>query len=269
MNTLTLNNGIQIPLIGCGTNTYGKENHAYQGAITGDTTEIESALATGYTLFDTAISYRNETVLADGIRKAGVDRSKLFITTKIPGDPAYVGTDDLVHQNVTNSLKALNTSVIDLYLIHRPWDDLTDVIRVWRALEDEVKSGRLRSIGVSNFNNDQLQYLLDHTTIKPAVNQIESHLGKWNDDQIAFGQAHGVAIEAWSPLKGVSEDANAVLSSIGSVYGKSWAQVLLRYQIERHVIVIPKSHDAQRQRDNLSVFDFKLSESDRLRIQTL
>lgn len=269
MNTLTLNNGIQIPIIGCGTNTYGKENRAYQGPITGDTTEIESALTAGYTLFDTAIAYRNEAVLAKGIRKAGVDRSTLFLTSKIPGDPAFIGTDDLVHEHVTNSLKALNTSVIDLYLIHRPWEDLDDVVRVWKALEAEVKQGRLKSIGVSNFTNDQLAYLLDHVTIKPVVNQIESHPGKWNNDQITFGQAHGVAIEAWSPLKGVSDEAKAILTSIGSAYGKSWAQVLLRYQIERHVIVIPKSHDPQRQRDNLAIFDFTLSDSDRQCIQAL
>lgn len=269
MNTLTLNNGITIPILGCGTNTYGKANHTYQGEITGDTTEIESALAAGYTLFDTAIAYRNEAVVAQGIQNAGVDRSTLFLTSKIPGDPAFVGTDERVHHHVSESLKALNTSVIDLYLIHRPWDDLEDVLRVWKALEAEVTKGRIRSIGVSNFNNDQLQFLLDHATLKPAVNQIESHPGKWNDDQIAFGQANGVAIEAWSPLIGVSEDAKATLSAIGSVYGKSWAQVLLRYQIERNVIVIPKSHDPQRQRDNMNVFDFSLSDNDRRRIQAL
>ena len=269
MNTLTLNNGIRIPIIGCGTNTYGKENRAYQGAINNDTTEIESALAAGYTLFDTAIAYRNEAVLAAGIAKAGVDRSSLFLTSKIPGDPAYVGTNDLVRQHVTASLNALNTSYIDLYLIHRPWEDLDDMVRVWKVLEEEVRQGRLLSIGVSNFNNEQLGHLLKHATIKPAVNQIESHPGKWNDDQIDFGQAHGVAIEAWSPLKGLSEDAKAVLSAIGENYGKSWAQVLLRYQIERQVIVIPKSHDAQRQRNNLTVFDFELSPTDRQRIQTL
>lgn len=269
MNTLTLNNGIRIPLIGCGTNTYGKENKAYQGTINNDTTEIESALAAGYTLFDTAIAYRNEAVLAAGIAKAGVDRSQLFLTSKIPGDPAYVGTNDLVHHHVTASLNALNTTYIDLYLIHRPWEDLDDIVRVWKALEEEVRQGRLRSIGVSNFNNDQLGYLLKHATIKPAVNQIESHPGKWNDDQIAFGQAQGIAIEAWSPLKGLSDDTKTVLSTIGSAYRKSWAQVLLRYQIERHVIVIPKSHDAQRQRDNLDIFDFQLSKFDRQRIQAL
>ena len=269
MKTITLNNGQVIPLIGCGTNTYGKENRAYQGAITNNTTEIESALAAGYTLFDTAIAYRNEAVLALGIAKANRDRSSLFVTSKIPGDPTYVGTDDLVHQYVSASLNALNTSYLDLYLIHRPWEDLQDVVRVWKALEDEVRQGRLLSIGVSNFNNAQLGYLLDHVTIKPVVNQIESHPGKWNEDQISFGQAHGVAIEAWSPLKGLSDDVKAVLSAIGEPYKKSWAQVLLRYQIERNVIVIPKSHDAQRQRDNLDIFDFQLSQGDRQRIQLL
>lgn len=269
MNTLTLNNGQTIPLIGCGTNTYGKENRAYQGTITNDTTEIESAIAAGYTLFDTAIAYRNEAVLAQGIAKANIDRSTLYLTSKIPGDPAYVGTDDLVHQHVTASLNALNTTYLDLYLIHRPWDDLQDVARVWKALEDEVRQGRLKSIGVSNFNNDQLAYLLEHATIKPSVNQIESHPGKWNDDQITFGQTRGVAIEAWSPLKGISDDAKAILSTIGKNHHKSWAQVVLRYQIERNVIVIPKSHDAQRQRENLDLFDFHLSPEERQRIQSL
>lgn len=269
MKSLILNNGLSIPMVGCGTNTYGKENRAYQGAINDVTTEIESALEAGYTLFDTAISYRNEAVLAKGIARAGADRKALFLTSKIPGDPGYVGTDAMVHQNVTNSLTALNTDYLDLYLIHRPWDDLADVLRVWKALEHEVTAGRLRSIGVSNFNNDQLAYLLDHATIKPAVNQIESHPGKWNDDQLAFSQAYGVTIEAWSPLKGISDEAKGVLSDIGNSHGKSWAQVLLRYQIERHVVVIPKSHDPQRQRENLDIFDFNLTDDERQRIQKL
>lgn len=269
MKTLILNNGQSIPLIGCGTNTYGKENRSYQGAINNDTTEIESALAAGYTLFDTAISYRNETVLAKGIARAHADRKSLFLTSKIPGDPAYVGTDELVHQSVANSLTALNTDYLDLYLIHRPWDDLADVLRVWKALEREVVSGRLKSIGVSNFNNDQLAYLLDHASIQPAVNQIESHPGKWNNDQITFCQARGVAVEAWSPLKGLSDEAKAVLQTIGNAHSKTWAQVLLRYQVDRSVIVIPKSHDAQRQKENIDLFDFELRDDERQHINTL
>ncbi len=269
MKTLTLNNGTTIPVLGSGTNTFGKENHDYMGAINHDTTEIEGALHLGYTLFDTAIAYRNESVLALAIQRAGIDRKALFLTSKIPGQPEYMETDKLVEDSVLSSLKALDTAYIDLYLIHHPWEDLNDILRVWKVLENQVDLGRIKTLGVSNFNREQLEYLLDHARIKPAVNQIESHPGFWEDDLIEFCQKAGVAIEAWGPIKKVSDEAKAVLTKIGNHYGKTWAQVILRYQIERDVIVIPKSKDKERQAQNLDIFDFALTPRERARIKKL
>lgn len=269
MNKLTLNTGITIPVIGTGTNTFGKENKDFMGIINNDTTELESALKIGYTLIDTAIAYRNESVVALGIKRSGISRNELFITSKIPGKPEYTNTDDLVEKAIQSSLKELDTDYIDLYLIHQPWADHDGINRVWKVLERNVEKGVLKAIGVSNFNVEQLERLLQNCTIKPAVNQIESHPGLWNDDIVDFCRINNINVEAWSPLKRIPEASLVTLKEIGMKYGKSWAQVVLRYQIERNVIVIPKSHNEERQKENFDIFDFNLSDEDRVLIKTL
>lgn len=269
MKTLRMNNGLDIPILGSGTNTFGKEGHAYMGAINNDTGALESALKLGYTLFDTAIAYRNEAVLGLAIRRSGIDRKSLFLTSKIPPQPENIATDDLVEASVLASLKALETDTLDLYLIHKPWEDLNDILRVWKVLEKQVELGRLKTLGVSNFNQEQLAYLIEHARIKPAINQIESHPGFWQDDLIAFCQKNGVVPEAWGPISKVSDEAKIVLTRIGQAYGKTWAQVALRYQVERDVVVIPKSKDPDRQAQNLDIFDFSLSEADKALIKAL
>ena len=269
MKTLELNNKVIIPIIGTGTNTFGKANNDYMGEINHNTTELIDALNAGYTLIDTAISYRNESVVALGIKQSGIDRSKLFVTSKIPADAEYTKDTESIHRAVESSLKALDTNVIDLYLLHRPLENNEDNVRVWRVLETYVEKGIIRSIGVSNFKVDQLAYLLDHCSIKPTVNQIESHPGLWNNEIIDYCQANGVVVEAWSPLKRIPEASLEVLKQIGLKYNKSWAQVVLRYQIERNVIVIPKSHNKERQIENMNIFDFSLSDEDKKLIKTL
>ena len=269
MKTLLMNNGLSIPVIGSGTNTFGKEGNAYMGAINNDTTEIENGIALGYTLWDTAISYRNESVLGLAIKRSGISRDQLFITSKIPGQIEYTKTDELVEEAVLSSLKALDTDYIDLYLIHRPWENQEDIVRVWNVLEKQVDLGRIKTLGVSNFNSVQLDYLLKQSRIKPAVNQIESHPGFWEDDLIDFCQKNGVIPEAWGPITRVSDEAKATLTEIGESYGKTWVQIVLRYQIERDVIVIPKSKDKTRQAQNLDVFDFSLTDADKALIKTL
>ncbi|MBP1039625.1 aldo/keto reductase [Vagococcus sp. BWB3-3] len=260
MKTFKLNTGIEIPVIGSGTNTYGKENHDYLAAINNDTTEIRSAINAGYRHFDTAISYRNEAVVAKGIAESGLDRSDFFLTSKLPGEPAYTADEAVVRKGVEQSLKALNTTYIDLYLIHHPWDSLAEMLATWKVLEDHVDKGVLKAIGVSNFNQEQLGHLLTHARIKPAVNQIESHPGKWNDAIIDYSLKEGVIPEAWGPLSRVNDQAKESLTTIGNDYGKTWAQVILRYQVARGVIVIPKSHDKHRQELNLAIFDFNLTD---------
>lgn len=269
MEFVTLNTGIQLPIIGSGTNTFGKVDRAYMGAINGDTTELQEAIALGYRHFDTAIAYRNEAVVGQAIKESSLERSEFFITSKLPGTKEYTADKAAVQKGVEASLQALDTTYIDLYLVHHPWENLEEIVSVWRVLEEYVEEGVLKAIGVSNFEEKELSYLLEHSRIKPAVNQVESHPGKWNDAIIAYSLDNGVIPEAWGPLTRVSEEAQAALTEIGTHYDKTWAQIILRYQIERGVIVIPKSHNNKRQALNLELFDFSLTESEKATIQTL
>ncbi|MCB5951083.1 aldo/keto reductase [Enterococcus sp. BWT-B8] len=269
METIRLNTGIELPIIGSGTNTFGKENRDYMGKINGDTTEIETAITAGYRHFDTAISYRNESVVASGIAKSGIPRSKFFITSKLPGKPEYTSNEAAVQKGVEESLRTLKTDYIDLFLIHHPWNNLEEITLVWKVLEKYTDKGVLKAIGVSNFNEEQLKHLLDHSRIKPAVNQIESHPGLWNDDIIAYSLENNIVPEAWGPLTRVSPEAKKILTSIGEEYGKTWAQIILRYQLDRGVVVIPKSHNEERQKQNLDLFDFELTEEQKNKIAQL
>ncbi len=262
MESVTLNTGIKLPVIGSGTNTFGKVDHAYKGEINGDTTEILMAIDAGYRHFDTAISYRNESVLGKALQESDKDRSEFFLTSKIPGE-SYSADDNAVKKGVEQSLQALDTDYIDLYLIHHPWNDLDQMLAMWRVLESYVDQGTLKAIGVSNFNEKELSYIVENSRIKPAVNQVESHPGNWNDAIINYSLEQEVVPEAWGPLTRVSVQAKEKLSEIGEKYNKTWAQVILRYQIERGVVVIPKSHNQKRQEQNLDIFDFKLSDEDK------
>ncbi|MCJ7841910.1 aldo/keto reductase [Lederbergia sp. NSJ-179] len=269
MEFVTLSMGSKLPIVGSGTNTFGKADRNYMGEINDDTTELENAIALGYRHFDTAISYRNEAVVGKAIKESGLPRSNFFLTSKIPGKEEYTASEAAVRRGVEESLTALDTSYIDLYLIHHPWGDLAEILGVWRVLEEYVDQGILKEIGVSNFNEKELGYLLEHARIQPAVNQIESHPGKWNDGIISYSLENQVIPEAWGPLTRVSDEAQETLSAIGTNYNKTWAQIILRYQIERGVVVIPKSHNKERQALNLEIFDFELTEDERKIIASL
>lgn len=269
MKSIRLNTGIEIPIVGSGTNTFGKENHGYTAAINGETKELESAVKLGYRHFDTAIMYRNEAVVAAGLKKSGLSRKDFFITSKLPEYPDYVKDSDAVKSGVAFSLKALDTDYIDLYLIHHPWENLEGVLIVWQTLEEFVDKGVIKAIGVSNFMEHELNYLLEHGRIRPAVNQVESHPGLWNHEIIDFCQEHGVVPEAWGPLTRVSDVDRKELQKIGDGYGKSWAQVILNYQVNRGVVVIPKSHEPKRQAENLDIFDFNLTVAEQEKIASL
>lgn len=269
MQTIKLNTGIEIPIIGSGTNTFSKVNHDYKGEINDDTTELQNAISLGYRHIDTAISYRNEEVVGKAIRESGINRSEFLLTSKIPGTEAYYKNDDTVRHGVEASLKALDTDYIDLYLIHHPWEDLDGIVRVWRILEEYVDHGTLKAIGVSNFKEKELTYLTEQARIKPAVNQIESHPGHWNADLIATSAKLNVIPEAWGPLTKIADKAKTTLNKIGEKYNKTWAQTILRYQIEQDVIVIPKSHNKEHQVQNLDIFNFELTEEDHQLISQL
>ncbi|VEU80400.1 aldo/keto reductase family protein [Haploplasma axanthum] len=261
MKQVKLNNGILIPILGTGTNTFGKENNDYYGNITNDTKELDSAIDLGYRLIDTAISYRNESVVGLAVSKSGLDREKFFITTKIPGTEGF-RTKKQVESAIQESLTNLKTDYIDLVLIHHPWDNNEEIAKVWSYLEEYVDNGVIKSIGVSNFNIDQINYLINNSRIKPVLNQIESHPGFWQDNIIEFCHKNEVAIQAWGPLSKVNDETKEVLNQIGKKYNKTWAQVILRYQIQRNVIVIPKSHRKEGQLANISVFDFVLTKEE-------
>ncbi len=269
MEYIKLNNGPDMPVLGSGTNTFGKADRNYNGDINFDTSEIESAIKLGYRHFDTAISYRNEAVVALGLERSGLAREAFFLTSKIPGRQPYNTDIETMKQAIESSLENLNTSYIDLYLIHHPWDDPDGILTMWGVLESYVDSGKIRSIGVSNFDEKQLSHLLENGRIKPAVNQIESHPGHWNHEIITFCQSHGIVPVAWGPLGRTSAEAKLVLDEIGRPYDKTGAQVSLRYQLDRGVAVIPKSHNSERQAQNMDVFDFRLTPGDRARIAGL
>ncbi|MHA6260613.1 aldo/keto reductase family protein [Sporosarcina sp. CAU 1771] len=268
MKDLTLNNGIDIPIVGSGTNTYGKEGNQYAGALRGDTEEIDWAIENGYRHFDSAQKYRNEEVLGQGIKKSSLPREEFFITTKLNTFEGFGGTD-WAHAEIEKSLEKLQTDYIDLFLIHNPWDDHAEILEAWRILEDYHNRGVFKSIGVSNFKKEHLDIILENGSVPPAVNQIKSQVGNWNEELIDYNKKSDIATVAWSPLGGIDENAKQVLEEIGNPYGKTYAQVVLRYQIERDVIVIPKSHHIDRQAQSLDIFDFELTASERDRIAQL
>jgi diketogulonate reductase-like aldo/keto reductase len=269
MKTLKMNNGYTIPVLGTGTNTFGKEGRDFSGTINYDTTELRSAIALGYRLLDTAIYYRNEAVIGKAVKESGINRSEFFITSKIPEKPEFSGSDELVRKYVNASLEAIDLDYIDLYLVHFPLESNEENLRVWRALEDYVEQGRIRSIGVSNFNQDQIAYLLERARIKPVLNQFLSYPGNPNQALIDYCQANDIIPEAYQSLKKVEPGVKETLMRIATRYGKTWSQIVLNYQVSQGVVVIPKSHNPSHQQDNIDVFDFSLTEDDRLLIENL
>ena len=268
MQYIKLNNQIEVPIIGSGTNTYGKVDNEYSGALRGDTQEVDWAIENGYRHFDSAQLYNNEEVVGKGLKKSSLPREEFFITTKLNTIKGFGGAD-WAHEEIEKSFEKLQTDYFDMFLIHFPWNNHDEIVEAWNILEDYYERGVFNSIGISNFKKEHIDVILEHGKIKPAVNQIKSQVGEWNDDLIAYNHNNDIATVAWSPLRGIDEDAKEVLENIGKQYGKSYAQVVLRYQIERDVIVNPKSHNKERQAQSLDIFDFELTEADREKIAAL
>lgn len=262
MKYLTMNNGKKIPVLGTGTNTFGKENNVFSGNITYDTIELRSAIELGYRLIDTAIYYRNEAVIGKAVRESGLERSEFFITSKIPPEEQYTKTDETVQQYVEQSLKELDIDYIDLYLIHFPLESNEENLRIWRVLERYVDQGLLKSIGVSNFNEIQLAYLLEHARIKLVLNQFQSYPGKHQQSLIDFCKANDVIPEAYQSFAKLDDKIRSALQEIALEYDKTWSQIILNYQIEEGLVVIPKSHNKKHQFENIDVFDFTLNQED-------
>lgn len=269
MKYFKMRNGLTIPALGTGTNTFGKENNDFRGKITYDTKELRSAIALGYRLIDTAIYYRNEAVIGKAVKESDVDRSEFFITSKIPAEKEYTETDERVQYHVEKSLEALDMEYIDLYLIHFPLETHEDNLRVYRVLESFVDRGLIKSIGVSNFNEDQLAYLIKHAKIKPVLNQFQSYPGNHNQALIDFCKAHDIIPEAYQSLAKLDDKIKDKLIDLAKPYNKTWSQIILNYQVHEGIVVIPKSHNPQHQRENIDIFDFVLKEEDIEKIKNL
>jgi len=257
MQSVSLNNGVQMPILGFGVFQVKDLAECERSVV--------DAIATGYRLIDTAASYGNEEAVGKAIKRSGVPREDLFITTKlwIQSD-GYNGTK----RAFENSLKRLQLDYVDLYLMHQP---LGDVYGEWRAMQDLYKSGRVRAIGVSNFQPDRLIDLIIHNEILPAVNQVETHPFHQQIETQKFLRENNVQIESWGPFAEGKNNIfhNELLASIGKKYNKSIAQVILRWLTQRGVIAIPKSVRKERMEENFKLFDFELSANDLETIKTL
>lgn len=256
-STIMLNNGTVIPQVGLGV---------FQ-TPDGDTTvnAVQTALENGYRHIDTAMIYHNEASVGEGIRRAGVPRSDFFLTTKLWNDDirARCGKDAF-----QESLDRLGVDYVDLYLIHWPADGWQ---QAWDDLQEIYASGRAKAIGVSNFQKHHIDELLTHSDVVPAVDQVESSPQFTNQELIDQLRAKGIHTEAWSPLGGTGGNllSNPVLAGIGAKYGKSAAQIVIRWHIQRGIVVLPKSTHAERIKQNFEVFDFNLSVDDMTAISAI
>lgn len=226
---------------------------------------VSEALATGYRLIDTAASYLNENAVGNAIRKSGIPRNELFITTKLwLQDAGYEKTKMAFER----SMDKLQVDYLDLYLIHQPY---SDVHGSWRAMEELYEHGRVRAIGLSNFQPDRVMDIIAFNKICPAVNQIETHPFYQQHETQKFLQENDVQHESWGPFAEGKYDLfkNKVLSEIASHYNKSIAQVVLKWLTQRGIVAIPKSVRKERIKENFDIFDFSLTEEDMLIIQSL
>lgn len=250
MKHVTLANGVEMPILGFGVFQIRDHDECVAS--------VESALEVGYRSIDTAASYFNEEAVGKALAGSGIKREELFITTKVWVDSAG---EDAALRAFDASMKKLGLDYLDLYLIHQPYGD---VYGSWRAMQRLYKEGRIRAIGVSNFYPDRLLDLIMHNEIAPHVNQIETHPFLQRVEFQALMQSKGVQIESWAPFAEGRNDlfTNPVLAAIGETHGKSVAQVVLRWLIQRDVVVIPKSVNPARIAENFNVFDFELSSAD-------
>lgn len=256
MKYITLNNGVQMPMLGYGV---------YQ--VTKDECErcVLDALKVGYRSIDTAQSYFNEEEVGNALVKSGIPREEIFLTTKVWIE--HYGYDEC-RASVLESLRKLKTDYLDLCLLHQPF---SDVYGAYRALEDLMAEGKIRAIGISNFYVDRMIDIASFARVKPAVNQIEIHPHHQQNEQLEWHNKYGIQLEAWAPFGegrgGLFELPELI--EIGKKYGKTPAQVMLRWHIQRGVVVIPKSTHIERMEENFNIFDFELTDEDMATIAAL
>jgi diketogulonate reductase-like aldo/keto reductase len=257
METVKLNNGLEMPILGYGVYQIDDLELCEEC--------VYNALETGYRLIDTAAVYQNEEAVGKAINRSNVDRESIFLTTKLwVQDTGYERTKEAFEK----SLQRLDTDYIDLYLIHQPFGD---VYGSWRAMEELYEEGKIKAIGVSNFYPDRVKDLIIHNKVVPAVNQIETHPFYQRKEAHKFLKEEGVQHESWGPFAEGKNDIfnNEILTAIGKKYDKTAAQVILRWLIQRDVVVIPKTVHQARMEENFNVFDFELSAEDIEKISEL
>jgi diketogulonate reductase-like aldo/keto reductase len=250
MENVTLNNGVQMPILGLGV--YQIRDLAVCER------SVLDAIEAGYRLIDTAAAYHNEEAVGNAIKKSGVPREELFITTKLwDTDSTYENAKKAFEK----SLNKLRLDYVDLYLIHQPFND---VYGAWRAMEELYKAGKIRAIGVSNFPIDRLIDLGLYNEIAPMVNQIEVHPFFQQTENVAYTQKNGVHVEAWGPLSSGMNNIfeNEPLKKLAAKHGRTVAQIVLRWHIQRGIVVIPKSIHKERIIENIDIFNFELPVED-------
>lgn len=255
--SVTLNNGVEMPLLGFGVFQVPDLEECERS--------VYEAIQSGYRLIDTAAAYGNEEAVGNAIKRGGVPREKLFVTTKLwISDAGYESTKKAFER----SLQKLQLDYLDLYLIHQPYGD---VYGSWRTMQELYREGRTRAIGVSNFQPDRIMDLIVHNEVVPAVNQIETHPFNQQIETQTFLQENNVQIESWAPFAEGKNDIfqNEILLSIAGKNNKSVAQVILRWLTQRGVVAIPKSVRKERIVENLNIFDFDLTREDMEAIATL
>ena len=257
MEFITLNNGVKMPLEGFGVFQVPDPAQCEQAVL--------DAIASGYRLIDTAAAYMNEKAVGEAIKKSGVPREELFITTKLwVQDASY----EVAKKAIQTSLDNLGLSYLDLYLIHQP---MGDYVGAYRAMEEAYKEGKLKAIGVCNFYPNRMADLCETVEVIPAVNQVELHPFFQQENALALMKEYGVVPEAWGPFAEGNHGifTHPVLTAIGQKYGKSAAQVALRWNVQSGVVVIPKSVHKERIEQNMNIWDFQLSDEDMAEIAKL
>lgn len=257
MQTVKLNNGLAMPILGFGVFQIPYPVECERCVI--------DAINTGYRLIDTAVSYMNEQAVGNAIKNCGVGRKELFITTKLwVQDHGYENTK----KSFQESLDRLQLDYLDLYLIHQPYGDIHGS---WRAMEELYEAGKIRAIGVANFQIDRLMDLIAFNKIPPAINQIETHPFNQQIETQTFLTENNVQIESWGPFAEGKNNIfqNEILLSISNKYNRSVAQIILRWLIQRGIVVIPKSVRKERMEENFNIFDFELNADDNEKIKSL
>lgn len=254
---ITLNNGVPMPQLGFGVFQVPDYDQAKQA--------VADALKAGYRMIDTAAAYNNEEAVGAAIKESGIPREEIFVTSKLwVSDFTY----ERAQKRIATSLEKLGLDYIDLYLLHQPYGD---TYGAWKALTEAYQAGKIRAIGVSNFYPDQLKNLELMSSVKPVMNQIEVNPWYQEDGDVAFTQGEDIAVTAWAPFAEGKGDLfnNPLLKEIGERHGTSVGQVVLRWLLQRGIVVIPKSVHQERMAENIAVFDFTLTDAEMTEIKSL